>query len=111
MFYFNRREKDGAPVKWGLTGGLGYDLSDITVLGGIHITYYENITFNFGLAGKKTQLLRGMYSENDIISTNLETDQLHDKYFRINPFFGISFRLDKPIRQWVGWKPYSLKFL
>lgn len=97
MFYYTSAERADEEWRFGLTGGLGYDLSNLSVIGGIHLTFADNLTFNAGFVYSQVQLLKGVYKEGQTINENLTSESLHEKYYRFNPIIGISFRLDKPL--------------
>jgi len=90
---FSAKETD---VKFALSGGLGYDLeSSLSIFFGPSIIYNENITLTFGAAFHNQKRLMSKYSNEQMITDELDFEQLHDDYIRFNPFVSISFRLDR----------------
>jgi hypothetical protein len=80
----------------GLSGGLGYNFNEsLSVFAGPSFIYNENITLTLGIAFHNQKRLSSNYSSGDIINENLNFDQLHTDYIRVNPFISLSFRLDK----------------
>lgn len=78
-----------------LTGGLGFDGASPVVMLGYSLIYRHNIGFSTGLAFHQQQGLKGEYRENQVISSDLSFDQLHDPVYRPNLFFSVQFRLGK----------------
>ena len=74
------------------TAGLGFDLSAPVVFLCFNLMYFNNIGCSIGLAFQEQDRLKDKYAEDDIISDELDTDQLHDKVYRPNVFFSINFR-------------------
>jgi hypothetical protein len=78
-----------------LTAGLGFGLNLSAapiVFFGYNGMFYNNIGFSTGVAFHQQHRIKSQYSENDIITTTLDKDQLHDKIFRPNFFVSINFR-------------------
>lgn len=74
-----------------LSGGFGVDFDDPSILFGAGFNYNQNINLSLGVASHKQQKLKGKYSAGDKLIENLESDQLHESSFAINPFINISF--------------------
>ncbi len=82
--------------KFGFSGGFGYNLDNsISVFTGGSIIYNHNITITAGLAFHNQKELSSKYKEEDVITENLDFDQLHTDFIAINPFISISLRLDR----------------
>ncbi len=90
--YLNQLSKD---VEWGPSAGINFDISNISAFGGISIVWAQNMVFTTGLSFQQQQRLDSLYKEGDEIPSSLSFDQLHEKYFRINPFVSLSLRLAK----------------
>ncbi len=86
----------GEDKHWNISvaGGVGFDSDNPIILWGVAMTYRCVLSFNFGALVHKVSKLHGRYSEGDIISEILDYEQLHTMRYRINPFFGVSFRFD-----------------
>lgn len=98
MFTWVNKNNWGKSGNWknGLSGGIGYNFkSSLSVFVGGSVLYNENITLTLGLAIHNQKRLSSKYMEGDIINENLDFDQLHSDYIRVNPFISLSFRLDK----------------
>lgn len=82
-----------------ISGGIGFDLESPTVFLGPTISYNQNIKFHFGLAANKQYSLYGKYSEGQQLDEQLNVDQLHEKIYKLNPYFSLSIRLkDNPFQ-------------
>ena len=80
-----------------VTAGLGFNTSTPVVACGYNLMFRHNIGISIGACFYEQQKLNGKYSEGQIITENLDNDQLYEKNFRPNLFFGINFRLgDNP---------------
>lgn len=79
----------------GFSGGLGFDIKNPTVFLGGTVSYNQNIKLHIGLAAHRQLALKGNYSAGQFISLTLDKDQLHDYTDTVNPFFSVSFRLDR----------------
>lgn len=98
MFTWLGNKTYGKNDNWqfGWSGGIGYDLEEsLSIFLGKSVIYNENITLTFGLAFHNQQRLSSQYSEGNIINEDLNFDQLHTEYIRLNPFISLSFRLDR----------------
>ncbi|HYO47796.1 MAG TPA: hypothetical protein VEY33_14020, partial [Gemmatimonadota bacterium] len=79
--------------------GLGFDLRSPVVLGGLAFTYNHNISLNVGLAFHQQKRLAGQYNEGDVVRENLQSEQLHEEIYVVNPFFSFSIRsLSNPFK-------------
>ncbi|WP_439484506.1 hypothetical protein [Cyclobacterium plantarum] len=76
-----------------LSGGLGFDFENPTVFLGPTISFNENIKIHLGIAGNKQYSLLGRYTDGQQISELLTIDQLHEKIYKLNPYFSLSLRL------------------
>ncbi len=75
-----------------LTGGLGFDLSAPVVFLGYNVLFRNNIGASIGVAFQEQYSLKNQYSENDIVSGGIPTENLHDKIYRPKIFFAVHFR-------------------
>ncbi|MBC7409523.1 MAG: hypothetical protein H7339_14135 [Arcicella sp.] len=91
MFTFMDKSKD---LAFGFTGGLGFDLEQISVFSGISLGIGQNIILTGGMAFHKQDKLNSTYTVGQEVDTILTTENLTTKQYRFNPFVGISFRLD-----------------
>ncbi|HEX2202360.1 MAG TPA: hypothetical protein VHG91_03640 [Longimicrobium sp.] len=80
---------------WGLTGGLGYDLTQTALFAGIAGTYNENITLTAGLAIHEQPRLAPQFTPGEVLKEDLDAAALHEDRYGPNVFFGLSFRLDR----------------
>jgi hypothetical protein len=76
----------------GITGGLGFDLSDPVVFLGYQGTIHRNLTVTGGVAAAKVNRLKGRYKEGDPLTENLDEEQLHDRPYRATGFLAVGFR-------------------
>ncbi len=86
-------KKYGKPFYFSPTIGLGFDTENPVVFLGLSAFYYQNIGISLGVAGQKRAFLNNRYNENDIISENLDFDQLHEEKYRPLFYFSVNFRL------------------
>jgi hypothetical protein len=92
MFTFLNKSKD---VSFGFTGGIGFDLEQISVFSGLSLGIGQNIIFTAGVAFNQQAKLNSSFSVGQEVDTALTTENLTSQQYRFNPFVGISFRLDK----------------
>ncbi len=92
LFRYSRPGKNFGPIF-----GLGYDLENISVLGGIGYTFNENVTVTGGIAIHERTDLVGRYNAGDVIKENIDSDQLVEKTFVPNLYIGLSFRFGSNI--------------
>ncbi|WP_047547420.1 hypothetical protein [Psychroserpens sp. Hel_I_66] len=83
------------PWNIGLSGGLGFDFESPTVFLSPTISYNQNLRIHIGLVAHKQNVLLGQYEEGQIITENLNKDQLHEELYKLNPFISISFRFNQ----------------
>ncbi len=79
-------------ISWGVSGGIGFDFQSPTVFLGPSISYNQNLKLQFGLVASKQLVLKGKYSEGDIVSTALESTDIHESIYRPNLFLSLSYR-------------------
>ena len=92
LFRYSRPGKNYGPVF-----GLGYDLKNISVLGGFGYTFKQNVTITAGVAIHERTDLVGRYNVGDVIKENIGADQLLEKTFVPNAYVGLSFRFGSNI--------------
>lgn len=96
IFYsFMPSSKFNRKTNFSVTSGLGFDLSAPVVFFGGGFMIYQNIGISAGLAFQQQFKIKPQYSENEILKTTLDREQLHDKIYRPNIFISINFRFDK----------------
>jgi len=91
------------PTKWrnrfwshSLGAGLGFDLSDPVVLVGYSATFRHNVSLLVGGAMQQQRRLAGQYSlGSPVVDEALTEDQLTDRTYDANWFFGVSLRFGK----------------
>lgn len=98
VMYTYRKRLD--TEKWwcslGVTGGLGFDLSDPVVFAGVTYPATTNIGLHAGVVMHKQKRLRGEYDLESIVNDQLDEDQLHEKTYEPNWYIGLSFRFGSP---------------
>lgn len=77
---------------YSVTGGIGFDMEKPIVFAGGSAIYHDKLNFNFGLVIHKLKKLNGKYYSSELINDILDENQLHEEFYRINPFIGLSFR-------------------
>lgn len=92
FFTWTPSEKENNDFVFSLAGGLGFDFNDPVVFFGGGVHFNQNLGLIVGVAAHKQMRLLGKYSEGDTILTTLETSQLHEELYRVNPFISLSFR-------------------
>jgi hypothetical protein len=81
----------------GWTAGVGTDLENPVVLAGYGRTYFSNLHFSIGALMRQEDRLLGKYRSGDTLTSALSTEQLHDKDWRLRPYFSVTFRFaDNP---------------
>ncbi len=78
-----------------ITGGLGANTEEITVILGGSVFYRQNLALTIGAAMKNTYRLNGIYSDGQLISENLEFEQLHVQNPALHYFISLSFRFNE----------------
>jgi hypothetical protein len=79
-------------VRIGPVAGLGFDLDNPIVFGGVAITYNQNISLNLGAVMHKQTRLLGKYHEDQKLDETLDATQLVEESYSLNYFVGLSFR-------------------
>lgn len=92
MFTYLNKSKD---FSFGFTGGIGFDLDQVSVFSGVSLGIGQNIIFTAGVAFNQQAKLDSSFSVGQEVDTALTTENLTSQQYRFNPFVGISFRLDK----------------
>ncbi|MGE8512930.1 MAG: hypothetical protein ACN6N7_09550 [Chryseobacterium culicis] len=80
---------------YGFTGGLGINFEEIAVFVGPSIGIGQNIILTAGVGVHKQAIPNSNYSVGQTIDSSVTNDNLNESQYRVNPFIGISFRLDK----------------
>ncbi len=80
----------GDDFSYGLSGGLGFDLSDPVIAATFSLIYRRNLTLHLGVAAAQIDQLRERYEEGDSVG-NLTPEELVESNYRINPFISLSF--------------------
>lgn len=92
MFTFQNNQMNFSP---GITGGLGFNLQELAVFFGGSLGFGQNIILTGGVAVHKQNRPNTNFYEGQIIDSEITTDMLNEKQYRVNPFIGLSFRLNK----------------
>lgn len=95
MFSWLSSNNELSNWNFSLTGGLGLNIQDPSVLIGAGLLYNQNIGINIGITGHRLQKLHSKYTPDEIIKENLEPDQLHQNVLRVNPYINFSFRFSE----------------
>lgn len=82
-------------ISYGFTGGLGINFEEIAVFAGLSLGIGQNIILTGGVGVHKQTLPNTNYFVGQTIDSSVTNDNLNESQYRINPFIGISFRLDK----------------
>ncbi|MDR6487824.1 hypothetical protein J2799_002329 [Chryseobacterium vietnamense] len=82
-------------ISYGFTGGLGINFEEIAVFAGLSLGIGQNIILTGGVGVHKQTLPNANYFVGQTIDSSVTNDNLNESQYRINPFIGISFRLDK----------------
>lgn len=78
---------------WSVIGGLGLNFdSPVLFLGGA-LTYNRNITLSAGGVAHQVKRLNPKYIIGDVLPIELDEEQLHAFYYRINPYVSVTFQL------------------
>lgn len=92
MFTFMNNHNN-AP--FGFTGGLGINFEEIAVFSGVSLGIGQNIILTGGMGVHKQMRPNSAYYVGQTIDSSVTNDNLNESQYRVNPFVGISFRLDK----------------
>ena len=92
MFTFMNNHNN-AP--FGFTGGLGINFEEIAVFSGVSLGIGQNIILTGGMGVHKQMRPNSAYYMGQTIDSSITNENLNESQYRVNPFVGISFRLDK----------------
>jgi hypothetical protein len=92
LFSWIPTSKGNEPHVHSVAAGLGYDLSNLVVATGYIYTYNRNLGFTVGLLAQQQRRLKGKYHTNQVIDTNLESNDLTELTWRPNAYLGVSIR-------------------
>ena len=92
FIHWNPYNSDELEWTYSVTGGIGFDMEKPIVFAGGSAIYHDKLNFNFGLVIHKLKKLNGKYFSGELINDILDENQLHEEFYRINPFIGLSFR-------------------
>lgn len=92
MFTFIDNHENFSP---GFTGGIGVNFEEISVFLGPSLGIGQNIILTGGIGVHKQTRPNSNYFVGQTIDSAVTNDNLNESQYRINPFIGISFRLDK----------------
>jgi hypothetical protein len=94
--YVFHRDANAENHWWYLGGtpvaGLGFDLTKWAAHVGWIWTYHENIGLSAGVVLSQVRDLNDKYKLDDLVPAALDSDQLTQDTFRVNPFVAVSFR-------------------
>jgi len=79
---------------WGPTGGIGFDLDDISAFLGYSYYFGQNIVITGGAAFHKQLRLDSKYDVGQVVPAALNTNDINNSYYRLNPFISLTFALD-----------------
>lgn len=79
------------------SGGIGFDLDNLSVFGGVSLYFGKNVFLTMGAAFHQQLRLDNKYDVGQIVSEEISEDDLNSSYYRVNPFVSLTFRLDKNI--------------
>jgi hypothetical protein len=74
------------------TIGLGYFREKPAVLGGVLLTYWENIGISAGFGYLSEPMLSGAYRSGAVVKDVLNDDQLHDDEYKLTWFLSLTLR-------------------
>lgn len=94
QFTYLNIEKD---TWFGPTGGIGFDTSNFSVFGGYSLYVGHNFIITAGVVFHKQKRLNNSFDVNQIVSEQLSSEDLNTGYYRLNPFFSLSYSLSKNI--------------
>lgn len=91
QFTYLNQEKD-----WGFapSGGIGFDFDKLSVFGGGSLYIGQNFMFSAGIAFHQQMRLDNAYENKQLVDNPISEDDLHNNYYRLNPYFSLTFRLD-----------------
>ena len=92
MFTFINNHNNVSP---GFTGGLGINFEEIAVFAGGSLGFGQNIILTAGVGVHRQNRPNSAYFIGQIIDSSITNDNLNESQYRVNPFIGISYRLDK----------------
>ncbi|MCB0712004.1 MAG: hypothetical protein KDD67_06710 [Ignavibacteriae bacterium] len=93
FFHWTPTESKLRDWSWSMVGGLGLDFNEAVIFVGAAVTFNQNITLSLGGVAHQVRRLNPKYEADQYIPIELDDEQLHSEYYRINPFVGVTFRL------------------
>lgn len=95
LFTWKPEWTDWDELALGLTAGLDADVTDPQLFLGPSVLFNRNVALVGGATMHKVARLAGEYRENQLLTSTVAEDKLHDRVYRLGYFFGLSFRFDK----------------
>jgi len=88
-------KKPDALLQFGITGGIMYNTDILGAMFGPSLAIDKNVTINTGISFLQKYKLEGVYKSDgtQIITENLDFDQLHEKVWTYDIFFSIGFNI------------------
>lgn len=98
FFTFQTEAGKRRPVDFAPVAGLGFDMSNPVVFGGVTAIFRQNISLNVGIVVHQEKRLNGKYDAKDasrnIVAENLTDDQLYQKTYAPQFFVGVGFHFE-----------------
>ncbi|MBC6995902.1 hypothetical protein QWY85_17200 [Neolewinella lacunae] len=85
-------EKSGTGLRTGISGGFGLNVSQPSVYLGVGFSYHQNLHLSIGLTAHEQRVLAGQYATDRLLKEIVNTEDLYDNAYRLNPFLNLSFR-------------------
>ena len=92
LFVWSAAHSEDRNWNHGLTAGLGFDMDDPIVFAGYAFTFNENIALTAGLVFHKRERLNGRCEVGDVVTADLDSEQLTEETYGVNGYVGIAFR-------------------
>lgn len=96
FFSWLPRRFEGKDLVINVAGGLGFNNSEPAVFLGPALTWNRNVALVTGVGVRKQLRLRGRYADSgqEVVSENLNEDQLHEGTYRPGAFAALTFRFE-----------------
>ncbi|MDF9794970.1 hypothetical protein OKW21_000233 [Catalinimonas alkaloidigena] len=92
-------KRENKNFSFGPTGGIGSNFQEISFFLGFNLTYNQNLSFIFGIAGHQQEKLKAKFQDymdnNSTIPSPISDSDLTTTQNVINPFFSVAFRFNR----------------
>ena len=94
MFSWYPESRRNTDYSYGLSAGLGLDLTVPTVMLGVQATINRNIVVSLGGAYRQYKVLKGMYSKDMALTSAVDSTQMLEDAYLGTYYLGITYRFE-----------------